>query len=273
MVKGSNTNENPFADVLSVDGWFMKTEKEDELSLHADVVFGQGRIGGENASPVRFKLAIKRANLVIVLMATEPMSILKETVSRDGPSIEGKRTTEEATGSKNLVAGSASLKSEGGSVKPFVSGSLESNIGHENREQLIATEKVLGISVKQTINATGDYKWELLPGIGAILNGRPWDAAKIPRMILKDHRTQNNKQLPVTVRLEVSCLREDLEITEIQLKSKKNFADFLASPFKENKLVAAEAYIRNNIIENGLGDIDISEPFAAMTLAIKVVES
>ena len=43
--------------------------------LHADVVFGVARVGGEADSPVRFRLSIKRAGIIVLIPESEPVRL------------------------------------------------------------------------------------------------------------------------------------------------------------------------------------------------------
>jgi hypothetical protein len=62
------------------------------LDLHADIVFGKGRVGGDTESPVRFRLSLRRAEIVVVVPPLEPISIDKKSVSRDAPKRQGRLT-------------------------------------------------------------------------------------------------------------------------------------------------------------------------------------
>ena len=64
------------AEVVSIDAWHERFgESCDRADLHANVTFMTGRLGGEPESQVRFRLSLKRAEIVVVIPETEPLSV------------------------------------------------------------------------------------------------------------------------------------------------------------------------------------------------------
>ena len=272
MQNPNQPKANPFADILSLDGWLMPGEEAGHHSLHADVVFSEGRLGGEEDSEVRFKLALKRAELVVILSNTEPADILKPSVSRDGPAIEGKRTTDSSSEVSAGMSGGfelgASPAGVSGSAKVAAQGSAE----RKAKDHTTTVEKLGPIAVKHTQTADGDHRWEMTPGVRKLLDGRPWDAAAKPRFTVIDLRQPGSTSLPVVVHLEIRCLREDLHISDISPKSKPTLKSFVESRFKDQKLFAAEAYILQKLTKSGLDVSDISEDYCRISLASAPVE-
>lgn len=87
---GKPNRRRTFADVVAIDAWHETFSGARRVSLHADVVFGTARVGGEMQSKVRFRLSVQRAELVLVTPESEPVSVDIESVSRDGGPIKGK---------------------------------------------------------------------------------------------------------------------------------------------------------------------------------------
>jgi hypothetical protein len=54
--------------------------------------FGVARVGGEADSPVRFRLSIKRAEIIVLIPESEPVRVDKRSVSRDSPASKGHLT-------------------------------------------------------------------------------------------------------------------------------------------------------------------------------------
>lgn len=74
MSQNADNRKRAFADVVSIDAWHDSfSEAYASVDLHADVVFGTARVGGECDSPIRFRLSVKRAEVVIVIPNTEPV--------------------------------------------------------------------------------------------------------------------------------------------------------------------------------------------------------
>ncbi len=92
----SNSSENrkrAFADVVTIDAWHDTfSESVSTVDLHADVVFGTARVGGDAQSPVRFRLSVRRAEIIVIIPDSEPVSVDRKSVSRDTPELEGHLT-------------------------------------------------------------------------------------------------------------------------------------------------------------------------------------
>ena len=62
MSQNFDNRKRSFADVVTIDAWHQAFDDQNSIvDLHADVVFGTARAGGETDSPVRFRLSVKRA--------------------------------------------------------------------------------------------------------------------------------------------------------------------------------------------------------------------
>jgi hypothetical protein len=110
------------------------------------------------------------------------------------------------------------------------------------------------------------------PFDGSILAGRPWDAEQMPRLKLKDLRKDRTRGIPPTVRVEVRCKREDLDIQGIEIKDGRRWSGLKSRLGILNKLAAAESYIRDRLTEEGLEVKNISDPFGQLTLASATAE-
>ena len=92
MSLNSDNHQRIFAEVVSVQAWHDSFDsKVSKADLSVDVVFGEARIGGEVVSPIRFKLELRRADLIVVIPETEPVSVDLSSLSRDAPLRKGRR--------------------------------------------------------------------------------------------------------------------------------------------------------------------------------------
>ena len=109
--------------------------------------------------------------------------------------------------------------------------------------------------------------------LGDLLDGRPWPSDK-PRLKLIDRRAPNFRALEPTVRVEVRCRREDLEITDIRFKDDARQQAFLLREGHRNRIAAAEALIRSRLLQEGLIDpkADLGDDFLELTLSDTIVE-
>src|SRR2546423_71274 len=109
MSQNFDNRRRAFADVVSIDAWHPPfSDQVSRVDLHADVVFGTARIGGENESAVRFRLSVKRAEIVVVVPDSEPVGVDRSSVSRDAPEFEGRLTEIVERTSQASLKGSAS---------------------------------------------------------------------------------------------------------------------------------------------------------------------
>jgi len=273
MSNNSANRKRAFAEAVSIDAWHQAFGPEAaKVDLHADVVFGTARVGGEADSPVRFRLRMKRADLVVVIPDSEPAMIDKQSVSRDAPQLRAhvKRTMEASAtaGAEAQVEGGVSPRSASGSVK--ASASVAAKTASSRK---IEVSGELGMmTVTQSRTADGDYRWSIEPSTGDYLEGRPWDGALAPRLKLIDRRKDRSKGIPPTVRVEVRCKREDIEITDLIVKDEGLWKKAKRRVGFKNRIRAAEAYIRSKLAEEGLEVSNIADAFGEITLASTTAE-
>lgn len=89
MRRNYDNRKRALADVVTIEPWHDDFGKP-RVNLHADVVFGTARLGGEAESPVRFRLSVKRAEVTVIVPESEPVSVDKLSVSRDSPELHGR---------------------------------------------------------------------------------------------------------------------------------------------------------------------------------------
>jgi hypothetical protein len=273
-------NNNPdnrkraFADVVTIDAWHDGfTANVSTVDLHTDVVFGTARVGGESQSPVRFRLSAKRAEVVVIIPESEPVSVDKKSISRDSPELEGRLTQilEQSSqmNAKGLLSTSASSKGIAASATADVGAQSQ----HTASKKLEVSATIQFLVVTQSKTADGQYRWSIEPQTKEILEGRPWDATKQPRLKLIDERKDRTKGIPPTVRVEVRCRREDLLIKDIQIKDEGLWQAAKRRVGFKNKMAAAESYIRDHLSQEGLEVRNIEDIFGTVTLASATAES
>ena len=273
-MKNFDNRRRAFADVVTIDAWHSEFgEYAQTVDLHADIVFGTSRVGGEEEAPVRFRLSVRRAEVVLIIPESEPVSVDRTTVSRDAPESQGHltETLERSTraSAKAKIAGSVSSSG--------VIGSAEAEAGAE--AVILATTKmetsgtVQFMLVTQSKTAEGHYRWTVTPRHSRTLDGRPWDGAKQPRLKLIDKRSDRSKGIPPTVRFEVRCRREDLVIEDLEIKNELLWDRLKAKTGFTNRLAAAESYIRDRLAEEGFAATQIDEKFAELIIASATAET
>lgn len=264
------------AEVVNAEAWHQAfAEGRARTDLHVDVVFGIGRIGGGDPSGVRFRLALKRAELVVIVPDVEPVKVDPSSVRRDAPKevlgkIETKAKVSKTLGIGASVNGGVDAKGVKGKAEARASASLDAS----KNKTVTATQTFKGMTVTQNRTADDHLRWVIEPSLGArVLDGRPWDAEKIRRLQLIDQRPQGSKSLSPVVRIEVRCLREDLAITDIKLDNEIAWAKVRRRKAAQNRMVAAEGAIRTLLSQEGLVVGDMADPYAQLTLAMTTADA
>ena len=270
-MKLSHINSNSvraLAEVVSLDVWRTAVGKDSgKFKLHADVVFREGRLGAELESQVRFRLALRRAELVVIIPKTEPLSVDPSTVSRDTPNLSVHSTSTHSVKNNTGILSSASMGISSKGISAGIAGKAKASKKVDNTKVDKKTEKHNSFKIIQSQNQNQDYRWELLPSVDEKLFGHPWDAKTEPRMTLFDQRRDKLKGLPPVAVVEVRCLREDLIISDIKLKNNDIWEKLTQSAGFRNKEVAVEAYIRNRLQAEGLQYGNLSDAFSPIVLA------
>jgi hypothetical protein len=266
MADNLGNQRRAFADVVTIEAWHRPfTDQVAMVDLHADVVFSTARVGGETGSLVTFRLSLKRAELVVVVPVNEPASVDITSVAREGPDQDAVLTkTIETSMEANTKAGfSASVSTA--RVTGGATLGAEGKARYSASDKLKISEKIGLILVSQSKTADGHYRWSMEPRASGILEGRPWNAAKEPRLKLRTVGKGRSK-LPPTVRVELSCRQEDLVIDDIEIKDRGLWATVRNSLGFHAKRAAAVSYIRARLIEDGLEVKNIEDRFGQLTL-------
>jgi hypothetical protein len=151
--------------------------------------------------------------------------------------------------------------------------------GMSSKSRMETTETISLMLVTQSQSEEGYYRWIVEPGgadepeaNGGRLKGHPWDARKNPRLKLRDDRTDRSKGIAPAVRVEVRCRREDLAIEDIHLKDSTLWERLKKRPGSRNRMIAAEAYIREKLTAEGLEVRNIHDHFGILTIASVTAE-
>lgn len=273
----SDSNQRKaLAEVLTAEAWHDAfTNGRTCSDLHVDVVFGLGRIGGGDPSGVRFRLSLKRAEIVIIVPEHEPVAVNPASVRRDSPKeITGRIETKAKVSKGGSVSLSGNVGASTKGVKAAANAKATVALAVSKNRTATTTRAFKGLEVTQNKDAENNYRWVIEPALGAAhLSGRPWDALKAPRLQLIDQRSSNSKSMPPTVRVEVRCLREDLEISHITLGDASTFAVLKRRKAAATRRIAAEAAIRTLLTEAGLLTGDMSDPYAQLMLAMTTADA
>ena len=209
---------------------------------------------------------------MVVVPPSEPLAVDPASVCRDTPRVEAKRT--KATKKSRAWGLSVSALAKLLPTGPSGSGSLggEAGLKGSTEESIEIIETLSAMTVKSSKTDDAQYRWTLFPTLREFLDGRPWNAQAEPRLKLVDLRKKKTG-LPPTVRVEVRCRREDLVIRNIKLKDKARNDAAWSRAGVRNREVAAEAYIRDQLLRRGLVVGDLRDASALMTLTMNFAEA
>lgn len=274
MTRNDNNRRKALGDVVTVDAWHRPFNAGNGVAdLHVDVVFSTARVGGEKEAKVSFRLSIRRAELILNASYLEPIKVKKNSVSRETREVRATSTLQKGKKKTASVGGTAGIKLSPSSI----SGRLDAEASAKSEafldEKFKIEEKLSVIIVKQSKTYDGRYRWEFTPGMSENLEGRPWDPIKSPRAKLSDTRSDRSKGIPPTVSIEVRCLREDMIISDIKVKDENIWERLKGRAGQQNRIAAAESYIRDKLVEEGLAFSDIEDRFGLITLVEVIADA
>lgn len=268
MNKNLHNSRRILANVVSIDAWHDEFNQDiDKVDLHVDVVFDEARVGGEVESPVEFRLRIKRAELVVVVPETEPISVDRHSVSRDGTAVEMKRSQTIKKGKAGNASAKLDVNMGARGLSGSVKGKVEADAHITSDEKIELNETVMSIRATQLKTDDRHYCWKMEPVSKEALSGRPWNAIEQPRMKLVDLRKGGSSNIEPCVQIEIRCLKEDLDIYDIKLKDEKQNSRFLRGTGRKLKEAAAVAYIRDCLVSEGLEVGNLDSNFGNLTIA------
>jgi hypothetical protein len=272
MSRNSDNRKRAFADAVTIDAWHNNfSESLASVDLHVDVVFGTARVGGEVKSPVRFRLSVRRAQIVVIIPESEPLTVDRALVARDDSGMQGHLTEvvdQTRTNAKATVVGA--IANMGFIASTTAQGALQASIVANKPLEVSSAAQMMMITQSKT--AENHYRWLVAPRTTGFLEGRPWDATTQPRLRLVDKRADRSRGIPPTVLVEVRCLREDLVIDELTIKDENLWEATKRRAGFKNRMAAAESYIRDRLWEEGLEVQNISDIFGQLTLGRVIAE-
>lgn len=262
------------SDVAAVEAWHADFESGCRTAaLYIDVVFQTGRLGGNPKDRVRFKLGLKRAEIIVVIPKGEPARVDVRSVVRDSPTGSGEVIQKTSSARRTALGGHLGANL---GIRPKLAGSmgLEAATSGEREQNVQITETISHIKVVHMKNDDQMHRWLVKPTISATLDGRPWDS-KNARLELVDTRHLPTRAMAASIRVDIQCMIEDLEITDISLKDQNLWRNMVEGPNHRNKIAAAEAYIRNRLYRDGLIKEELlgeADKYARITIASTIAE-
>lgn len=269
--KDHNTHKT-LRQIIAVNAWFVRREDNDRrYSLHASSAFDEERLGGGRESNVIFRVSIRRCEIVILppigsSFVIDPASV-KGTKPRDNVAVQGNSSIKKSGG---IRAGMGLTK---GKFAPEfnASGAIE----RETAKSVTSNQPTNPFNELSKRSKDGHFAWRVDGKLldDGRLSGSLWDGNEGPQLLtLIDQRSSEARvkdtlrNLTPNARIEVLCLREDIDIYDIQFKDPDRQKSFLSSRANAEKRLAAEMYLKHVILEEGLVAGDLADPFSEMKI-------
>lgn len=267
-----NNRKRAFSDAITVDAWHKPFDGvRTTAELHAHVAFGEARLGYQPGMRISFRLGLRRAEVVVVLPESEGLAVDKASVMRKstGAAFKGRTVRQHQT--TTTVRGRLSLMLGLKGGKPSV-GIGANKADRKALKHHIETLTDAPMKVSQSMTTDDEYRWVIESQASGALEGAPWDADKEPRLTLVDLNAGKPRRIEPSVQIEVRCRREDLFISDIEITDRTLLRELPEHKASRRNEVAAECYIRDELLRNGLGATDLSNRFAEITLLSVVAE-
>lgn len=255
---------------IAVDGWIGEFGDDGKASVYVDVVFREGVFGDDASALIRFKIKLKRAEVILRPVDGSPIKVEKQSVARTYSKVSGKKTSKkQKTAKRSLFGGLALDSSKGISAKA----GANAEKGISEQEDLELSEEITSFLCQHFIESDGVYGWELGAGDGAenYLEGAPWDVTEEPRLRVRRDGNSDIDEQPAML-VEIRCRREDIEIIDLEEKDPQGRQVGSAKKQRQANLVAAEQIIKEELQKAGFfAAQDMSENTSKLVIADKII--
>ncbi|MGR3563853.1 MAG: hypothetical protein ACU0FH_13680 [Heliomarina sp.] len=258
-------------EAVSLDGWIGKFDDSGVASVHVDVVFRNGSFGEDPTVPIRFKIALKRAEVVVKIGPDQPLKVIKKSIQRE-KSFADPVQIEETVATKSTAQAQAISELSADLLKSKIGASGE--FSQEKEFQIRQNKSVQRLIQQHFTTPDSHPAWEIkiTPASDEYLYGAPWEAEAEPRFSVKRTSDLVPNQEEVTICIEVRCRREDIEILDLEQKDTEKQSRFRRKKNSDVNLAAAEQLIKAELEKAGFLDIpDLGEKHARLLIADKLI--
>jgi len=255
--------------MISVSGWIAKFDADNAATVHVNVVFGDGLFGAEPHHKIRFRLALKRAEVVVRIPDGQPIHVIGSSVAYTPNS--QKVTRETQTQSTVEMSGhfAGELSATGAA---FAAGGKASADTRQTTSQT-AIEDVRRYIVEHFTTDKSDNAWKVAhQEQRRVLSGAPWDPRTEPRLSVRRTAERNADGDKPSLTVEIRCRRQDLHIEGLQVKDDSIWRSFQSKKNRDANLAAAEQVIKDELVKAGFLNIpDLDEDFAELLVADVII--
>lgn len=257
--------------LVAVEAWFSQSETEkNRYTLHASVSFDEERLGGGAGSNIIFKLSVKKCEVVYLAPSSGYFVVDPSTVRSPKPL--NPHTIQTSNNSSSKMGGGLVLSLS--NKTPAASGNLDASASRESTKTISSNQEVSAYHELSKKSYDGHRSWSL-DGKSMPMQrlwGSVWDAHNEPRLTIVDRRPTSVIQkdiemgFPPFSRIEVRCLREDIDIYDIQFKDEAEQNRFFKRSGQVARTKAAEAYLKQQILLEGLRVGEMSDRYSELTI-------
>lgn len=257
--------------LVALEAWFRQSDKDPRChTLHANVTFDEERLGTGEDVNLTFRLAVKKCEVVFLTPSSGYFVVDPSTVRSPKPLKPHELEIRKMTSNK-LGAGIA-MRFAG--WRSPISGDAEASARREASRTVSSSQQVSAYHEISKRSHEGYRAWSLdgrdFPE--QRLLGPVWDAEQEPRLSVIDKRPEAVAQrdtdmgFPPCSRIEVRCLREDIDIYDIQFKDPAEDRKLRRRSGQENRMKSAEAFLKVQIERGGLRMPSLSDRFSELTI-------
>ena len=255
--------------MVSVSGWIAKFDADNAATVHVNVVFGDGLFGAEPHQKIRFRLALKRAEIVVRMPDGQPIHVIGSSVAYTPNS---QRTTRE-TKTESTVEMSGHVAGElSASGAAFAAGGKASADEKRTTSQVMI-EDVRRYIIEHFTTDKLDNAWKVAhQDQRQTLVGAPWDPRTEPRLSVRRTAERNADGDKPSLKIEIRCRRQDLHIEGLKVKDDTVWRSFQSRKNRDANLAAAEQVIKDELTKAGFLNIpDLNEDFAELLVADVII--
>lgn len=267
------------ADVVTLDPiQELVPERAGRYNIYADVFFQTVRIGAEDETPIRFRLSLKRAEVLLRLPETDPLLHI------DFGSVQRKPEQERSKSRRLKVEQGEKFQKAQKIASSSLFSSLALKLGFSTegqkaqdkdiRRTIEEEEEIFSMRVVgRRLNAK-EARWSVEAGDAAVLRNAPWDQ-NTPLAVVVDQGFEDRRPGMEAggITFEIRCTREDLSIDEVELKSPSLLQKHSQSSNRRAQTMAINQYIKSQLSERHLDASNIEDPFGSITLLNALIEN
>ncbi len=257
-------------ETISIDGWIGEFDADGKAKVHVDVVFRQGSFGDDPNSPIRFKVALTRAEIVVRVPDNEPINVVKRSIDRTVDSLQATQSVQHSKRSAFKRNFKAMFSKLGIGADAEASASVEA----KKETDLQYQRNVTNFIAQHFTTPDSHPAWEFSTNtqLSKHLTGAPWDPLEQSRMKVRRSDGDAPKSGSVSVVIEVRCAREDILILDLQEKDPDQQRLFKTKKNSALRIAAAEQLIKEELFKAGFLEVpDLSEKHARLLIADKII--